>query len=198
MTYIFLHIPKCAGTSITQALPKEDTLVVHNEKDLIRHYKGQKFIAGHLTFGVHRLIKGPSRYFTSMRAPEERLSSLASYEANTPSLDPQPKDNAMTRVIGGLTDNNGLELEDLVGRTKLLQAALHRACRNLTGFEGVVFVDNFGKYLKNLGEKLGVELEPLQENVNPKHFYTPTGSFERETHYDNQLYEYAKRLFGIA
>jgi len=90
-TVFFLHIPKCAGTSLTEEVLKknfkpEELLIFydHGTEVLIerldamsrRQQKKIKCLAGHFAFGVHRYYHArPSTYITLLRHPVERVVS---------------------------------------------------------------------------------------------------------------------------
>jgi hypothetical protein len=87
----FLHIPKCAGTTLTEEIikkkfkPHESIIFYeHGTQVLIDHLKGMsqkeqgkiKCIAGHFAFGIHRYYTaGPAAYITLLRDPIERVIS---------------------------------------------------------------------------------------------------------------------------
>jgi hypothetical protein len=86
---IFLHIPKTAGTTISDIiersyLPKNlysryeispDRYVIEFEQIPEAKRKEFKIIQGHLYFGIHKLLPQPSTYFTILRDPVERVIS---------------------------------------------------------------------------------------------------------------------------
>lgn len=94
---IFLHIPKCAGTSIRESIknqvPKdfcttpsygtELNIPVDQYISLFEHAPPEAFdkkiIAGHLLFGVHRQTKKVCTYTTIVRHPVDRLWSQYCY-----------------------------------------------------------------------------------------------------------------------
>jgi hypothetical protein len=90
-TVFFLHIPKCAGTSLVEDVlkaqfpPKERIVFYEHGTDaLIERLQGMsprqqgriRCIAGHFAFGVHRYYHArPSTYVTLLRNPIDRVIS---------------------------------------------------------------------------------------------------------------------------
>lgn len=93
MTKIFLHIPKCGGTTLTRWLesrfPEERRF--HVNPDDIAGSKAElscmpaeereriDLLLGHISYGWHALLPGPCRYFTILRDPISRVVSHYSY-----------------------------------------------------------------------------------------------------------------------
>lgn len=94
---IFLHVPKCAGTSIVHSMThklNKDVFVAKSHGteqympidmylSLFKHVPikafDAKIIAGHLLFGLHRQTKKSCTYITMMRHPVDRLWSQYCY-----------------------------------------------------------------------------------------------------------------------
>jgi hypothetical protein len=90
-TILFLHIPKCAGTTLTEEIIKKNysprELLIFYERGteaLIeclqamsrRKQKKIRCIAGHFAFGIHRYLTArPAVYITLLRDPIERVVS---------------------------------------------------------------------------------------------------------------------------
>tara|TARA_R110000787_G_scaffold57740_1_gene131761 strand:- start:1048 stop:1728 length:681 start_codon:yes stop_codon:yes gene_type:complete len=82
---VFLHIPKCAGTSIAAAITEalgEGQCYEYGKTAPYKAYEASaftldkyKFIAGHLTISQIELIRGPKKIFTVVRDPVERVLS---------------------------------------------------------------------------------------------------------------------------
>jgi len=88
---IFLHIPKCAGTSLTEEVLKREfrekeriIFYEHGTEALVERLRGMsrrqqkkiRCLAGHFAFGVHRYYQaGPATYITLLRHPVDRVVS---------------------------------------------------------------------------------------------------------------------------
>jgi hypothetical protein len=88
-TVIFLHIPKTAGStlfSLARRQYKADAIFHVMSRDYsdfkeLQEDRRNKFelVGGHMCFGVHEHIPGPSTYFTILRHPLERVLSYYYY-----------------------------------------------------------------------------------------------------------------------
>ena len=90
-TILFLHIPKCAGTTLTEEVIKmrfkPDELIIFYDQgplEIVNRLQGMsktvqrkiKCIAGHFYFGIHKYFDvRPSTYITLLRDPVERIIS---------------------------------------------------------------------------------------------------------------------------
>ncbi|MEE2923014.1 MAG: sulfotransferase family 2 domain-containing protein [Pseudomonadota bacterium] len=82
---VFLHIPKCAGTSIAAAITEAlgaDKCYEYGKTEPYKRFESSafsldknRFIAGHLTISQIELIRGPKKIFTVVRDPVERVLS---------------------------------------------------------------------------------------------------------------------------
>lgn len=82
---VFVHIPKCAGSSFRQQLRRwygEDALLIDSVDaaglaEAVRERGGMpRAIGGHLVHGVHRHLDCTPRYVSLVRDPADRLASL--------------------------------------------------------------------------------------------------------------------------
>ncbi len=120
---IFLHIPKAAGSTMQEIV--------------VRHYKGGKgyrftgaperfrafaampeaerasydVMTGHVPFGVHRHVPGPSVYMTMLRDPVERIVSHYYFVLSKP-------DHYLHAAVkgGGEVGGGGMTLHEYVER----------------------------------------------------------------------------------
>ncbi|MFJ9497480.1 sulfotransferase family 2 domain-containing protein [Brevibacillus centrosporus] len=97
MLFIFLHLPKTAGTSMNTLLVEQfgqDHVAFLHEGNpwsterLVRLCNVADSpilaISGHFPFGIHQLIDRPCTYFTFLRDPVEMLVSMYYYIRRTP------------------------------------------------------------------------------------------------------------------
>ena len=88
--YLFMHLPKTAGTSMRNLLErnydKDQLLYVYQEPpgvslDTIKEYDKNRLdkvrvVYGHFPFGIHKLVDGyPTQYITMLRDPVQRVIS---------------------------------------------------------------------------------------------------------------------------
>ena len=91
---IFLHVPKAAGTTLQTIIerhyrPSEIFFagtVVHEALSDLRRADvdvraGIRFATGHMAYGVHDDLPGPSSYFTVLRDPIDRVVSFYYFAA---------------------------------------------------------------------------------------------------------------------
>lgn len=96
---IFLHIPKNGGNtlhSILKRIYQEDTIfdieVINNTRlntqefiDLSQKERAKiKILKGHMLYGLHTHLEGPSKYITFLRKPEDRIVSFYKYVLSQP------------------------------------------------------------------------------------------------------------------
>jgi len=181
---LFLHMPKCAGTSIRKQLEghpeaiRLNTLYSDNltAKD-IEHFAEQNaeksdIYFGHFWYGIHRYIPRPSRYVTVLRNPLTVITSVyffRKYTVQDPSfvacetiydaLDRHPDyfGNIMTRYLAGIPA--GVPVDE---------RAVEFACRKLDSrFDYVGFSESIVETCADLSRYFGVLLEPVVHNETP-------------------------------
>lgn len=91
---IFLHVPKTAGVSVTQALrrcvPEAHTLAGPEDHSAPRLFselppdrqRGMRLIYGHMPYGLHKKLPGDWRYLIILRNPLARIMSAYRYYRN--------------------------------------------------------------------------------------------------------------------
>lgn len=87
---IFIHIPKCAGTTLTEGVikkiyPRRQRLLFYDgdtralmsllQEMPVRRKEQLRCIAGHFAFGIHQFLPQRARYITLLREPVERVVS---------------------------------------------------------------------------------------------------------------------------
>ncbi|HTY55471.1 MAG TPA: sulfotransferase family 2 domain-containing protein [Candidatus Binataceae bacterium] len=152
---IFLHLPKCGGTTLNRLIEWEyNPLEVFSvdpsffrwsywrlAKTPIERLKRIRVFKGHMPFGLHQRLSRPATYITVLREPIDRAIS-SYYYAQSYKLDPQhriasklsleeyirttPKENVQTKLLAGYT--NGYDF--LSG--ECTPAMLETAKRNLS------------------------------------------------------------------
>lgn len=88
---VFLHIPKCAGTSVADAIREHvgaENSYFYGKNEPYKQYEKSapdlgryRFIKGHLTLQQINLIRGPKKIFTLMREPVGRVLSWYEFMA---------------------------------------------------------------------------------------------------------------------
>jgi galactose-3-O-sulfotransferase len=222
---IFLHIPKTGGSTLYKILERQysraQTLRLEDPqiaafKTLPAAQRGRyRLIEGHLHFGFHRFIPGPSTYITFLRLPVERVLSFYYYARSTP-------DHYLYPVLAGeRLDLKTVLARDLTeefrnGQTRLLAGdewedpqrvvtrdALDRAKANLRShFRMVGLQEEFDASLLLLHRAFGWRL-PFYRKENVTKEKPPDTSLDVETRkliedanfLDLELYEYARTLF---
>lgn len=108
---IFLHLPKCGGTTLHSILERlyssDETFTVRvtsntqiNTEDFHKLPESERdrinVLKGHFYFGLHKYMTSPSKYFTFLRDPQERILSYYHYVRRRP--------NHRLRETYGFTD----------------------------------------------------------------------------------------------
>lgn len=171
-------------------------------------------VLGHFPFGIHSHIPGPSRYFTLLRNPIERLMSLYFHILKWPRTALQKQivrdgltleqfatqsgyrqaDNGQTRRLAGLEPDFGVCYDDLLAQAK----------RNVAEhFVMVGLTERFDESLVLLRRALGWSLnlqywKRLENKERPSMESIDAGTLAvlRERNWlDMQLYAYVSELF---
>jgi galactose-3-O-sulfotransferase len=97
-TIVFLHIGRTAGTTLNSVLDRQYPQRAiyqfdsHRLPDSIAEFRSlpaarrsaMRVVRGHVDFGIHEAIPGPSTYITMLREPVERLISHYQYVRERP------------------------------------------------------------------------------------------------------------------
>ena len=92
-TLMFVHIPKCAGSSFRAVLKRwygRDHISIdsHDPADLMQRLAGReappRAISGHFSFGIHEGTVAKPCYVSLVRDPVERMASLYKHARMTP------------------------------------------------------------------------------------------------------------------
>jgi hypothetical protein len=113
-TVIFVHIPKTAGTTLNGIIDwhyrKKDIYTfgidgsIDDFKNLSESRRSRiRLLRGHVGFGIHEYLPGPSSYFTILREPIDRVISYYWYVRRTPES-----------FWYNLITSNNMSLQDLV------------------------------------------------------------------------------------
>ena len=194
-TVFFLHIPKCAGSTLSFEIIKKQfkpgefiffydqgyPVVVDRLKGMSKYeQKKIECIAGHFFFGIHRYYTArPTTYITILRDPIERVISHYYFvlHSNTHYLHKAVTENNLTlkEFVA-----NKLSSEFNNGQTRLLAGLewnvpfgecnselLDKAKENLeTHFTAVGLTERFDEFLRLLNHKLGWKTHfPKKQNV---------------------------------
>src|SRR6187200_1194896 len=89
---IFMHIPKAAGQTVYGIVGRQyrrgEILILKGNVGEIAPQRSEasaaRIILGHIPFGLHKALDGPSTYVTFLREPVSRVRSLYRYIATNP------------------------------------------------------------------------------------------------------------------
>jgi len=107
---VFLHVPKTAGSTLFRILDREyegqPTFRLYGDvEQRLRalqyltedERRALRLVGGHMGFGIHRFLPGPSVYLTLLRDPVDRIVSHYHY------VMAHPNDAANVRALEGVT-----------------------------------------------------------------------------------------------
>lgn len=220
---IFLHIPKAAGSTLTLVLsrqyPPEATFLTGGPRrpgleqlEALPMTERARFdcLAGHMRFGVHRLLPGPSRYITMVRDPVARVVSAYYYIRGF------PEHPVHERIV-----RDGLSLEQYAclgasdEQVRILsgdpggpatRVMLEQARRNIEEhFVAVGLTERFEEFMLLMRRLLGwrrVYFRPRNVTpVRPHHDTLPPSviaTIEEHNRLDRELYRFATQAFERA
>jgi hypothetical protein len=227
---IFLHIHRTAGTTLHRIIerqyPPEEIHFLQGDdghaaiekfKALSEDQRSKiRMLKGHMAFGLHEFIPGPSFYFTVLRDPIERVISSYHFALRTPShylydivtsggmnleafLDskiPVMLNDAQVRMISGVWGEPGFGECD--------RGTLELAKKNLREhFKVVGLSERFDETLYLLKETLNwqnsikYKRHNVTQNRPAKRDFTPRAldAVRQANQLDIELYDFAKTLF---
>jgi hypothetical protein len=207
-TIIFIHIPKCAGTTLTEAVikkifPRRQRLIYYEAgtRGLLKFLQEMpdqrrmqlRCIAGHFAYGVHTALARPSHYITLLREPVERVISHYYFVKRTKNHYLHEQLNRGGLTLKDYVDKMGnIELDN--GQTRIIAGIGHGArfgeCTrqmleaaqgNLQRhFAAVGVSERFDDFLRLVQHRLGWRVTRYKaENV--AHFRPQSRDMDRET-----------------
>jgi hypothetical protein len=227
-TVIFLHIPRTAGTTLHRIIDRqyrqEECHWIDRHNVGIEEFKNLpparraeiRMLRGHMPFGLHKYIPGPSTYFTLLRDPVERVVSYYYFVRRDPQhylhdyalvqgmtlkryIESQVSlatDNCQTRIISGVWDT--------LPHDECTEATLASAKRNLAEhFTVVGLTERFDETLMLLKQRFAWQNVFYQrQNVTwgrPGQESLPAETLavvRERNQLDLRLYTYAEALFA--
>ncbi len=190
-TLLFLHIPKCAGTTLTEEIlvkryPSKaiivfyelgTTALIDKLKSMSkREQRAVKCIAGHFAYGIHKFYQArPCSYITVLREPIDRVVSHYYYVLRRTDhyLHKQVTEK---RISLKQYVESGLSTEMDNGQTRILagigqgapfgkssEAMLEKAREHLNRCEAVGLTEDFNGFLELLAYKTGWKISGISE-----------------------------------
>ncbi len=172
--WLFMHIPKTAGTSLRQVLAREykdfgllETVYDPQLVEFGPKTKNAKAYLGHFRFGFHSHLEGNARYITFIRRPEDQAWSHYHYLKSLNRLPTEIKDfsdflhhpygnNLQLRFISGIEHLNGKEWE-------VLEIAKQNIIKD---FAFVAPIEEYTKALLLLKRRLSWHRSPYYQLAN--------------------------------
>ncbi len=174
--YLFLHIPKTAGTTLRQIVDKQygyanvltyynqnSQHIIDNLESLLIVHPNYKALIGHYNFGIHRKIAFPSAYITFLRHPIARtISQYKEWVKNHPER-LLKKDGSTQTLIESINSNpesyRDFQCQYLAPscadddeKVSIAEKALHNLSIH---FLGIGLVEYFDESISLLSNKLG-------------------------------------------
>ena len=214
---LFLHLPKCGGTSVRvqlqsypgvinlQALYPEEYTDCSTAHTALFVKREADVVIGHFKFGIHEHIDRPARYVTILRDPYEfvvsqyffaksvlRIPEFVSCDTISDAIRiaPQCFDNIMTRWLADVRDSK-----------HVTQGDLERACHNLDAhFDYIGFTDSMPEACLAFGRYFGLPFGHEWHNQTPPSTERSQlessdwrATIKESILYDLQLFQHAKR-----
>ena len=218
--HLFMHVPKTAGTSLNAAITAQPALATHwlyhrgpfpiaAQVAAIspRAFHDLDLVGGHFVYGLHERVDRPCRYVAVLREPLAFLRSYFFYRKDVQRFPPfrdldifaamerrldHYLDNCFTRCFAGLSPECPVD-------DKVLAEAKANMERH---FAFVGLVERMEESVARLSALFGMTLNVGRENATPpsaEALALDTKAFAQRAlpyvHYDELLYQHAKRLF---
>ena len=210
-TLIYIHIPKCAGTTMTSILrnnygPRLRRVPI-GKWNKFRGRRNIRCFAGHFPYGLHRHISRPCVYATMLRKPVDRVVSLYKFiqsfkghrwhnMARKMSLEEFVTQSSMADARNGMT--RWLSGRQDVGRKRsagpVTESDFDLAKLHLWRMPIVGFVETFDKSLAEFVHMLGWSNTDHEKQMVGK--YKPVSRKARQAIQD--VNEFDVRLYGWA
>ncbi len=177
---IFMHVPKCAGSTIIWAAKSylgteksghvvllDDFMPAQKRQQQIARAKDALFVGGHFGFETLEQIRKDAYVFTILRDPYERLRSMCGYLTVLRKKNPLPEHlkNVSVDALLSSRDDAILQWSDNMiaramaqtcdrGRARFLSldAMVATAIRNLKSFDHVGFVDTIDQDMLTIAQ----------------------------------------------
>ena len=180
--YLFLHIPKTAGTTLRQIIDnqygQENVLTYYNQNshhlldnlEALLIVKPQyKAIIGHYYFGFHSKFRFPATYITFLRHPVTRtISQYKEWLRNRPErlLNQDGSTQTLIENINSCPDDyTDFQCKHIApGNNESEMSIGEQALHNLSNhFSGVGLVEYFDESISLFSEKFGWVLKPYNK-----------------------------------
>ena len=211
MTFVGLHIPKCAGTSVLDMfldnVPRhsvyQSTSLIRNWRDEqpqfldICDYRCLRVVWGHF---IHEqmlyYVQNPI-LITGMRDPAERLTSEARYQVSLHKLQDRPFDveHWLANQLNPMTWFIINRFPTLADRENLSLTPFEKAKKALSAFHHIYFTENFLRSVKTIFTAIGTSVVEKISNKSAAEEFTIEVDQEK-IQFDIELYNWARNKFG--
>jgi hypothetical protein len=220
-TILFLHIGKCGGTSlreaVREALPSDRRAFIYDPADnpgaltvadlealSDAHKRQLRIVMGHFAYGLDETLPQPSKYVTMVRNPVDRVASMWAFFGRH-----YPVATGGLSLVEWATHSGHLQTDNemvrlISGRDPAYGEVGHEdlgiALHNLeSAFGDVLVFERYGSSIERLERLLRVRL-PHVERLNAAPQRTNISPEDRAliadaNRYDMALYEQCVRLF---
>lgn len=196
---VFMHIPKCAGTTIVMAAKSyfgsqrsgrvvllDDFLPSEKRRELIARAKDANFVSGHFGFETLEELRGDAYVFTILRDPYERLRSMYGFMTALKRNNPLPEhlrhatidEFFLSKDDVVLQWNNNLIARMLAQTCDLRKLRFHdndalaaSAIKNLESFDYIGFLDTLDQDLSSIARAARIRVfeDPVPKNTTKSH-----------------------------